>query len=97
MKKAISQPKILKNFLEESQENGPLAEKKDKTETATGEGRRTRQEIQKWNQIIALKVKTGGRHQTSLASLGGREEGRGATDSPKFSGIQLDHSSKGSS
>ena len=43
--------------------------KKDKTERITGLGRRTREEIVKWNQMIALRFKTGGRHQTSPASL----------------------------
>ena len=37
----------------------------------TGLGRRTRQEIAKWNQMTALNFQTGGRHQTSPASLPG--------------------------
>ena len=38
-------------------------------------GRRTREEIAKWNQTTALRSQTGGRHQTSPASLwGGKEE-----------------------
>ena len=45
--------------------------KKKKTERVTGLGRRTREEIAKWNQITALRFQTGGRHQTSPASLGG--------------------------
>ena len=44
---------------------------KDKTETVTGLGRRTREEIAKWNQMTALRFQTGGRHQTSPASLRG--------------------------
>ena len=43
----------------------------DKTERVTGLGRRTREEIAKWNQMTALRFQTGGRHQTSPASLRG--------------------------
>ena len=46
--------------------------KKDKTVRATGLGRRrTREEIVKWNQMIALRFQTGGGggRQTSSASL----------------------------
>ena len=43
----------------------------DKTERVTGLGRRTRKEIAKWNQMTALRFQTGGRHQTSPASLRG--------------------------
>ena len=43
----------------------------DKTERVTGLGRRTREEIAKWNQMTALRFKTGRRHQTSPASLRG--------------------------
>ena len=63
---------------EKGQENGPLASKEDETERATGVGRRTRDEIAKWNQMTALRFQTGGRHQTSPASLRGsleREKG----------------------
>ena len=38
-------------------------QKKDKIERVTG--RRTRQEIAKWNQMTALRFWRGGRHQTS--------------------------------
>ena len=44
---------------------------KDKTEGITGLGRRTREEIAKWNQMTALRFETGERHQTSPASLRG--------------------------
>ena len=50
------------------------AEKKDKSERVIGLGRRTREEIVKWNQMTALRFQTGGRHQTSPAYL------RGPTD-----------------
>ena len=53
---------------------GQLAEN-DKTETVTGLGRRTREEIAKWNQMTALRFQTGGRHQTSPASLQGERGG----------------------
>ena len=43
----------------------------DKTERVTGLGRRTREEIAKWNQMTALRFQIGGRHQTSPASLQG--------------------------
>ena len=39
----------------------------DKTDRVTGLGRRTREEIAKWNQMTALRFQTGGRHQTSPA------------------------------
>ena len=39
---------------------GQQAEK-DKTERATGPGRKTRQEIIKWNQMMALRLQAGGR------------------------------------
>ena len=42
---------------------------KDKTERTTGLGRRTREKVAKWNQMTALRFQTGGRHQTSPASL----------------------------
>ena len=42
----------------------------EKTERVTGLGRRTREEIAKWNQMTALRFQTGGRHQTSPASRG---------------------------
>ena len=61
----------MKNFLEKVQK-GQQAEK-GKTERVTGLGRRTRQEIAKWNQMTVLRFQTGGRHQTSPASLWGSE------------------------
>ena len=39
------------------------------TEKATRVGRRTTEEIAKWNQMTALRFKTGGRHETFPASL----------------------------
>ena len=44
-----------------------------KTERVIGLGRRTRDEIAKWNQMKALGFQTGGRHQTSPASLRGNK------------------------
>ena len=41
----------------------------DKTKKLTGLGRRTREEIAKWNQMTALRFQTGRRHHTFLASL----------------------------
>ena len=43
---------------------------REKTERVTGLGRRTREEIAKWNQMTTLKFQTGGRHQTSPACEG---------------------------
>ena len=52
-----------KGGLGKNMENGPKAEK-DKTEIATGLGRRTTEEIQKSGiKLAALRVQTGGRHQ----------------------------------
>ena len=48
----------------------------DKIERITGLGRRTREEIAKWNQMTALRFQTGGRHQTSPASLRGLHKGK---------------------
>ena len=47
---------------------------KDQIERVTGLGRRTREEIAKWNQTTALRFQTGGRHQTYPASLRGVPE-----------------------
>ena len=44
---------------------------KDKAERVTGLGRRTREQIAKWNQMTALRFETRGRHQSSPASLQG--------------------------
>ena len=60
----------MKNFLEKFKRKGQQAEN-DKTERVTGLGRRTREEIAMWNQLTALRFQTGGRHQTSPASLQG--------------------------
>ena len=74
-KKCLSlNEKILKNFLERVQENGPASRKKGVTERIIGKGRREREEIVKWNQMTALRFQTGERHQTSLASLRGIAE-----------------------
>ena len=53
----------------------------DKTERVTAPGRRTREEIAKWNQMTALRFQTGGRHQTSTASLRGESRGQTIHDS----------------
>ena len=72
---------MLKIFLEKNQENGPVGKKKkkmnerEKIERAMGVGRRTRNEIVKWNEMTALRFQTGGRHQTSPASLRGLQQG----------------------
>ena len=60
----------MKNFWKKFRRKGQQTEN-DKTERVTGLGRRTREEIAKWNQMTALRFQTGGRHQTSPASLRG--------------------------
>ena len=68
----------MKNFLEKKfRRKGQQAEN-DQTERVTGLGRRTREEIAKWNQMTALRFQTGGRHQTSPASLRGWREEKSA-------------------
>ena len=55
---------LMKNIEEfsgkKTQENGPAGRKKDKTERVTGQGRKTREEVVKWNQKTALRFQTGG-------------------------------------
>ena len=51
----------MKNFLEKVQENRPAGRKKDNTERAKGLGRKTREEIVKWNQMTAPRFQIGGR------------------------------------
>ena len=55
---------VLLNFLEEfsrkSQENGPLAEKNDKTERVRGLGRKMREATEKRSQMTALRFETRG-------------------------------------
>ena len=57
------------------EERSSRLQEKDMTKRVTGLGRRTRQEIAKWNQMTALRFQTGGRHQTSPASLRGTFRG----------------------
>ena len=61
----------MKNFLEKKFRRKDQQAEKDKTERVTGVGRRTTEETAKWNQMTALRFQTGGRHQTSPASLQG--------------------------
>ena len=56
-----SHTKILKIFWKEFRRMDQQAEKKeDKTERVIGLGRRTKEEIVKWNQMTALRFQTGG-------------------------------------
>ena len=48
----------MKNFLEKFRRKSQQVEK-DKIERVTGLGRRTREEIAKWNQVTALRFQTG--------------------------------------
>ena len=70
-KKAYLLMKNIEEFSGKSSEERNSRQKKDKIERVTGLGRRTREEIAKWNQMTALRFQTGGRHQTSPASLRG--------------------------
>ena len=45
-----------------------MRQKKEMT-GATGPGRITRQQIERWNQMTALRFQTRGRHQKHLASI----------------------------
>ena len=72
----------MKNFLEKVQEKGPASRKKVKTERVPELGRRTREERVKWNQMTALRFKTGGRHQTSPASLWGLQKVKSGIGGP---------------
>ena len=49
--------------------SGKSSEEWASTETARRPGRKTIPEKVKWNQMTALRFQTGGRHQTSPASL----------------------------
>ena len=51
---------------------GQRAEKKDNTERVTGLGRRTREEIVKWNQMTALRFQLGGDMRYSRPPFGGQ-------------------------
>ena len=46
------------------------ARRQEKTETVTGLGRKTREEIVKWNQMTASRFQTGERHQTPRPPFG---------------------------
>ena len=75
-KKAYLLTKNIEEFFwKKFRRKGQQAEN-DKTERLTGLGKRTRKEIAKWNQMTALRFQTGGRHQTSPASLRGADIGR---------------------
>ena len=71
-KKAYLLKKNVEEFSGKSLEGRTSRQKKKKkTGRVTGLGRRTREEIAKWNQMTAPRFQTGGRHQTSPASLRG--------------------------
>ena len=71
-KKAYLLTKNTEEFSGKSLEKKGQQAEKDTTERVTRLGRRTREAIAKWNQMTALRFQTGGRHQTSPASLRGR-------------------------
>ena len=59
-KKAYFLTKNIEEFSGKSSREWTSRQKKDKTEKVIGLGRRTRQEIVKWNQMTALTFQTGG-------------------------------------
>ena len=78
-KKAYLLKKNIEEFSGKSSEERTSRQKKDQIERVTGLGRRTREAIAKWNQMTALRFQTGGRHQTSPASLRRPTSGTGMT------------------
>ena len=64
----------MKNFLEKVQKKGPAGRKR-KDRRGTGLGRRTREEIAKWNQMTALGFQTRVRHPTSQPPFRGHGHG----------------------
>ena len=65
-------------------------QQKDKTERVTGLGTRTREEgTVKWNQMTVLGLQSGGRHQTSLASLQGESHKQGRIKEGGFDRLAL--------
>jgi len=61
---------MFESFVEKSQKNGPLAEN-CQTERPRGLGRKTREEIGKGNEMIALRFQTGGDIRHPPSSLRG--------------------------
>ena len=59
-KKAYVLTKNINEFSGKSSGEWTSRQKKEKTERVTGLGRRTREEIATWNQVTALRFKTGG-------------------------------------
>ena len=66
-KKAHLLIKSIEEFSGKCSRERTSGQKKDKMERVIGLGRRTREEIIKWNQMTALRFQTGGRQQTSPA------------------------------
>ena len=70
-KKAYLLTKSIEEFFWKKFRRKDQQAEKDKIERVTGLGRRTSEEIAKWNQMTALRFQRGGRHQTYPASLQG--------------------------
>ena len=66
----------MKNFLEKKIRRKDRQAEKNKTERVTGLGRKTREEIAKWNQMTALRFQTGGDRHPRPPSGEGRERER---------------------
>ena len=67
-KKAHLLTENIEEFSGKSSGEWASRQKKYKTERVTGPGRRTGQEIVKWNQMTALRLQTGGRHLVAFLS-----------------------------
>ena len=57
--------KSVKKFLESRQESGPKTEKRRRQNEQQDKAKIARDQTERWNQMIALRFKTGGRHQKS--------------------------------
>ena len=70
IQKSLSQEKEKQNskkFLESRHETGPKQKKGEDRMSNRTIGRTTREQIERWNQMTALRFQTGRRHQKSLS------------------------------
>ena len=58
-------------MLEKRQKNGPVGREKRQDRQNNGRRQKSRNQVVKWNQMTALRLQTGRRHQTSPTSLRG--------------------------
>ena len=74
IQKSLTCNKQYLNFLEKSQENGPLAEKLQDRKRKRTRQKNKKRGNRKGNQMTALRFQSGGGHQTSPASLWGKDQ-----------------------